>query len=112
MPLRLSDGNYLFLYNSARDGYPSPRPGSTYQYNVGYAILDGTDPTKILQRSIEPLLSPHMGWEIGEPPFLGLVPNVVFLEGWLPLGTDTFLAFYGGADSVIGAGIVRVTIQQ
>lgn len=26
-PLRLKDGNYLFFYNSARSGYPSPRPG-------------------------------------------------------------------------------------
>lgn len=26
-PLRLSNGNYLFFYNSARDGFPSERPG-------------------------------------------------------------------------------------
>jgi predicted GH43/DUF377 family glycosyl hydrolase len=26
-PMRLADGNYLFFYNSARSGYPSPRPG-------------------------------------------------------------------------------------
>lgn len=26
-PLKLDDGNYLFFYNSARDGYPSERPG-------------------------------------------------------------------------------------
>ena len=50
-PLRLSDGNYLFFYNSARDGFPSERPGYALQYNVGFLILDGQDPTKILQRS-------------------------------------------------------------
>jgi len=26
-PLRLDDGNYFFIYNSARAGFPSPRPG-------------------------------------------------------------------------------------
>lgn len=26
-PLKLTDGNYFFIYNSARSGYPSPRPG-------------------------------------------------------------------------------------
>lgn len=26
-PLKLSDGNYLFFYNSARDGFPSDKPG-------------------------------------------------------------------------------------
>lgn len=28
-PLKLSDGNYLFFYNSARDGFPSSKPGYT-----------------------------------------------------------------------------------
>jgi predicted GH43/DUF377 family glycosyl hydrolase len=40
MPLQLSDGNYLFLYNSARHGYPSKKPNWDVQYNVGYLILD------------------------------------------------------------------------
>jgi predicted GH43/DUF377 family glycosyl hydrolase len=26
-PMRLKDGNYIFFYNSARAGFPSPRPG-------------------------------------------------------------------------------------
>jgi hypothetical protein len=42
MPLPLSDGNYLFLYNSARSGYPSNKPGYDLQYNVGWAILNGS----------------------------------------------------------------------
>ncbi len=25
-PVKLSDGNYFFIYNSARKGFPSPRP--------------------------------------------------------------------------------------
>jgi len=53
-----------------------------------------------------------LAWEKGDPPFLGLTPNVVFLEGAKALGGDRFLVFYGGADSVIGVGEVTVTYQQ
>lgn len=75
-------------------------------------ILNGTDPTRIIQRSENPILSPVLAWEKGDPPFLGLTPNVVFLEGAKALGGDRFLVFYGGADSVIGVGEVTVTYQQ
>jgi len=109
MPMRLSDGNYLFLYNSARSGYPSNKPNWNLQYNVGWVILDGNDPSKILQRAEQPLLSPELDWETGTSPYLGLTPNVVFCEGWTR-GTeeDSFIIFYGGADSVIGAAEVTV----
>jgi len=111
MPLPLSDGNYLFIYNSARHGYPSKKPGWDVQYNVGFVILDKNDPTKILQRSDEPILSPVLPWEIGNTSDqLGLTPNVVFVEGWMPIGTNQFFVVYGAADSVTGAGIITVTI--
>jgi len=108
----LSDGNYLFLYNSARSGYTSPKPGYDLQYNVGWAILDGKDPTKIIARCDEPILTPTLAWETGKPPFLGLTPNVVFVEGWRAVGVDTFMIFYGAADSVIGVALVKVTVPQ
>jgi len=46
MPLPLSDGNYLFIYNSARHGYPSKKPNWDIQYNVGWVILDKMIPLK------------------------------------------------------------------
>jgi len=112
MPLPLSDGNYLFIYNSARKGFPSIKPNFDFQYNVGFAILDKDDPTKVLQRSEFPIISPILAWEKGTLPNLHLTPNVVFLEGWIPYGPNNrFLVFYGGADSVVGVGIVDVKIQ-
>lgn len=110
-PLRLSDKNYLFFYNSARVWYPTGKINYTLQYNVGFLILDKDDPSKILQRSDEPLLSPQTTWEIGMEPYLGLTPNVVFLEGAKSLGDDKFLIFYGASDSVVGAAIVNVEIN-
>lgn len=39
MPLRLSDGNYLFIYNSARHNFTDPpKPDYDYQYNVGASL--------------------------------------------------------------------------
>jgi len=44
---------------------------------------------------------------------LGLTPNVVFCEGWTPVPglNNTFFVFLGGADSVVGVGMVSVLIQ-
>jgi len=98
MPLELSDGNYLFLYNSA-----CHQQQFCSGYHIGYVILDKDDPSKIIQRCNEPIFSPIMSWEKN-----GLTPNVVFVEGWLPLGNDTFLAFYGAADTTIGAALITV----
>jgi len=111
MPLPLSDGNYLFLYNSARKGYHSIKPNWDIQYNVGWVILDGDNPSKIIQRSDEPLFSPELGWETGTGNYLGLTPNVVFVEGWAPhpFKMDHFVIFYGAADSVVGCAVVSVS---
>jgi len=112
-PLPLSDGNLLFIYNSARHGYKSQKPGWDLQYNVGWVVLNGSNPTQILQRCQEPLLSPVLDWEIGIEPWLGLTPNVVFVEGWtFGPKPDTFIIFYGAADSAIGMAEVIVSINN
>jgi len=113
LPLPLSDGNYLFLYNSARHGYPSVKPNWDEQYNVGWVVLDGNDPSSIVERSSMPLLSPELAWENGTFPDLGLTPNVVFCEGWtqVPNQPDSFIIFYGAADSVVGVAQISVTIS-
>lgn len=110
-PIKLQDGNFLFIYNSARSGFPSPKPGYSLQYNLGFAIIDGQSGA-ILQRSSEPLLSPELPWELGKAPFLGLTPNVVFCNGMESLGGDSFVIYYGGADSVIGSATVIVEKEE
>jgi beta-1,2-mannobiose phosphorylase / 1,2-beta-oligomannan phosphorylase len=116
-PMRLSNGNYIFIYNSARHGYPSPKPNWDVQYNVGYVILDSQDPSKILSRSEQPILSPELPWEIGTSPYLGLTPNVVFVEGMARMEpfnhqqdscSDSFQLWYGAADSVVGSAVLTV----
>lgn len=48
---------------------------------AGWAILNGTNPSQVLQRSKVPLLTPTLNWELGTPPAKVCVPNVVFAEG-------------------------------
>ena len=60
-PMLLSDGNYLFIYNSARQNASSP---DHFEYNIGWLIINGSNPLHIIQRSDTPLLSPQLGWEV------------------------------------------------
>ena len=75
-------------------------------------ILDGADPTRVLQRSAVPLLSPVQGWELGAPPFECNVGSVVFLEAAVRVESDAgdlFDVYFGGSDAVVGTARVRVT---
>ncbi|CAF1167161.1 unnamed protein product [Adineta ricciae] len=113
-PLKLSDKNYLFLYNSGRQvTTPNPKPGWHVQYNLGWAILNGDDPTQVLARSEVPILSPELDWErcdntSGEWANRGLTPLVVFIEGWKQTDEDTFLVWYQGCDSTMGLAELKV----
>lgn len=109
-PLPLSDGNYFYLYNSDEPGPSTKKPDWSTRYNCGFAILNGTDPTHVLQRSQEPLFSPELPWEMDEDGLL--TPNVVFCEGMVakPGSTDTFVFVYGAGDSYVGVGEIRVTV--
>jgi len=106
----LSDGNYFFIYNSAQKNDTSP---SGFDYNPGFLIINGSDPTQIIQRSDNPIVSPTLGWELGVPPYLGHVADVIFIEGMKKTSqVNTFYAYYGAADSVLGLLEVQVTIEN
>jgi len=66
------------------------------RYRLGILLLDLDDPTKIIGRSAEPILSPEMDYEK-----VGLVPNVVFTCGAVEF-KGRYFVYYGGADKVIG----------
>ncbi|CAF0792849.1 unnamed protein product [Rotaria sordida] len=113
-PLKLSDKNYLFLYNSAQyTTIPNPKPNWNLQYNLGWAILNGDNPTEILARSELPILSPELDWErcdykSGEWSNRGLTPLVIFVEGWKKIAEDKFLVWYQGCDSTMGLAELNV----
>lgn len=100
-PFLLSTGDLFFLHNSAND---------TLGYHPGWVVTSGKDPTKVLARSNEPLLTPNTTWTTGAPPSLCNVPNVVFLEAAHPTpNVDEYRVFFGGSDAVIGSAVVTVT---
>ena len=90
--------------------------GSTYsEYHVAFVLLSEDDPTRIVFRTPVPILNCEMGWEIGLEPWLRLTPYVVFTEGMRRYpegGEHSYLMYYGGADSVVGAAVATLTFYE
>ena len=75
--------------------------GPMRTYNIGAVLLDVDDPTRIIGRLREPLLSPSHDEQNG------YVPNVVYSCGAL-LHAGTLVIPYGVGDSAIGVATVPV----
>ncbi len=86
-PIELNEG-WLFIYHGV---------DHAKNYSLGAALLDKSNPEKVLYRSDKPILTPCEGYEC-----VGQVPNVVFSCGNLMLD-DQVIVYYGGADSVLCA---------
>lgn len=84
-PIKTSDG-WLEIYHGAN---------KDHRYCLGALLLDLNDPSKVLARSIEPIMEPIAPYE--QTGFFG---NVVFTNGHLVDG-DTVKIFYGASDEVI-----------
>lgn len=118
-PLRLSDGNFIFLYNSARvSSLPNPKPGWDLEYNVGYVIVNASLKSsalpEVVERSESPIFSPVLGWETCDDASMvpGQTPLVVFVEGAKPLPgvENTFVVYYQGCDSKLGIALLHVSV--
>ena len=74
-------------------------------YRAGIAVFDRSDPRKLISRTDQPVFAPEKEWEK-----IGQVPNVVFVEGMVPVRNgedvagewDEFLFYYGAADKYVG----------
>ena len=95
-PIKI-DGNWLFIYH----GVEKTAKGNIYR--LGYVIVDGKNPEKILYRSKEPILWPQKSYEKN-----GQVANVVFSCGLAAKDNKLFL-YYGGADSVLCVATAKVS---
>ena len=86
-PPILTPEGILLVYNGADD---------RLVYRTGWALLDRSDPTRVLARSDTPIFVPERPWERA-----GQVPNVVFVEGLVREG-PRWLFYYGAADTRVG----------
>jgi predicted GH43/DUF377 family glycosyl hydrolase len=113
-PPILTPAGILLIYNAADDHLT---------YRTAIALFDRRAPRKLISRSASPIFAPQLPWELS-----GQVPNVAFVEGFLPAqalpnaklsaiakpaasdhaaraqaaSTDEFLLYYGAADKFIG----------
>lgn len=107
--MRLSSGDWLHLYAAATPGWVAHG-----NYTVGYVILDGDDPSRIVQRSQEHVLVPTFDYETlcngaAGCKYRGERKNVIFMCSATPLAAaDTFRLFFGGGDGNVGTAVVRV----
>ena len=93
----------VLVYNGADD---------KLVYRTGIAVFDRKDPRNLISRSDQPVFAPEKNWEK-----VGQVPNVVFVEGMVPVKTtedndnDAFLLYYGGADKYVGVAEAKVNFR-
>ncbi|MDQ2933518.1 MAG: glycosidase [Chloroflexota bacterium] len=105
-PVRIAEG-WLVVYHGvagtlSRDLQPQP----DVRYCAGGLILDAADVTRVVARSVKPLLEPELPEEL-----TGTVPNVVFPTAIEPLDESGSSAhvYYGMADLRIGVARLHRT---
>jgi beta-1,2-mannosidase len=98
-PILTRDGIVL-VYNGADD---------RLVYRTGIAVFDRRDPRKLVSRSDQPVFVPEKNWEK-----VGQVPNVVFVEGMIPVNErdrEAFRFYYGAADKYVGAAEAKLNFR-
>jgi len=88
-PMKTKDG-WLLIYQSV--GYQDPG-----RYKIGAMLLDKDDPSKVLYRTNNPIISPDEDYENA-----GFKAGVVYPCGAVIKDNDLFV-YYGGADTVVCA---------
>jgi len=71
-------------------------------YRLGVALLDQTNPGRVLARQKEPIIEPELDWEIN-----GYIPNVIFSCATVLSGNRIY-CLYGGADTVMGVAFIKL----
>lgn len=92
-PIKTDKGWLLFYHGISPDAY----------YRVGAALLDLKNPRNIIGRTSDFILEPEEKWELE-----GEINKVVFPCGASLRGDDIYL-YYGGADTVIGVAILKLS---
>ena len=95
-PVRTPEG-WLAIYHGAKE--------QDNTYYLGAVLLDLDEPTKVLARSREPIMSPQAPYEQ-----TGFFSNVVFACGVVPTSDGKLRIYYGAADEV--TAVAEITIDE
>jgi beta-1,4-mannooligosaccharide/beta-1,4-mannosyl-N-acetylglucosamine phosphorylase len=97
IPIETSEGWLLFYH-----GVTNTCNG--FVYSMGAALLDITNPSKVLYRTRDYILTPEKSYET-----TGFVPNVVFPCSTLhDAATGRIAIYYGAADTYVGIVYTQV----
>jgi predicted GH43/DUF377 family glycosyl hydrolase len=102
-PIRVDEGWLLIHHGVTGVLDPGTAQQQNVYYQAGAMLLDLEDPSQVLLRSAEPLLSPETPDEVS-----GTVPNVVFPTA-IESVDDVLYVFYGMGDRSIG--VARIDRQ-
>ena len=106
-PIRIPEGWLLIHHGVTGQLLPGVDHQPLVNYAAGAMILSADDPSVVLARTSEPLLSAELAAER-----VGIVPNVVFPTAIEEIDGALFV-FYGMADSRIGvAALERVSVTS
>jgi predicted GH43/DUF377 family glycosyl hydrolase len=92
-PIR-TDAGWLVLYHAVDER-------ESDKYKLGAMLLDINDPTKILYRSVQPILEPNTWYENNGKPGIVYACGAVVLDGVL-------FVYYGGGDTSVNVATIRV----
>jgi predicted GH43/DUF377 family glycosyl hydrolase len=109
-PRRLSDGNWLFLYNVDNKwpvDHPKPLP-SYGRCALGWAILSRHNISHVLARAEEPLLYASEPYDTSAQ---GGAPSV-YTDGIRDEGNNSFVVYAGGQDQVVEAVRIKVNVPE
>ncbi|MCF6176865.1 MAG: glycoside hydrolase family 130 protein [Victivallaceae bacterium] len=96
-PIKTKEG-WLEIYHGVKMTSSGPI------YRIGTVLLDLKNPTKIINRSVESILSPREHYER-----IGDVGNVVFACGAIVEDNDEIKVYYGGADTHICVATIKLS---
>ena len=106
-PIRVDEGWLVVHHGVSGTRVRGFEPQTDVRYSAGVLILDATDVTRVVARSVEPLLEPELPEEL-----TGTVPNVVFPTAIEPLeesASPAYDVYYGMADARIGVARLHRT---
>ena len=95
-PIETSEG-WLMLYHGVCNNC------NGFVYSIGVCILDKDEPSKVLYRSSEYILTPEMDYET-----VGFVPNVCFPCSMIPSSDGRIVIYYGAADTYVALAFTTV----
>ena len=104
-PIRVPEG-WLLIHHGVEgevDTSFDPSLSNSATYRAGALLLDPADPSRVLDRTAEPMLEPETAGER-----VGTVANVVFPTAIADIGDRQFV-FYGMADARIGVAELERT---